>query len=396
MYSYYINGGKIMTIKQFLPTQLQALQTPCLLLDKDKMINNITRLSKRASSLNVELRPHLKSTKSIQVANLLLEQRSKKITVSTLAEAEYFSGHGINDILYAVGISPNKIDRVLALRKKGVNITIILDSLAQAQTVISASIAANDPLPVLIEIDCDGHRGGYGPNDPELVKVAQLLHQGGVELRGVMTHAGASYGVSGHEKHATCAEQERISIVTAANHLHKAGLPCPTVSVGSTPTAHAAIDLSGVTELRAGVYAVFDLVMAGIGVCSVDDIAVSILTTVIGHQKDKGWIMIDAGWMALSRDRGTASQIVDQGYGLVCDQHGNVLEDLIIAQANQEHGIITIRSKSNAQLPKLSVGTQLRILPNHACSTSAQHSFYHVLDKNNDDCIEQWPRIHGW
>src|SRR3546814_15477183 len=86
--------------------------------------------------------------------------------------------------------------------------------------------------------------------------------------------------------------------------------------------------------------------MAGIGLCTLDDIALSVLTTVIGHQHDKDWIIVDAGWMALSRDRGTASQRVDQGYGVVCDEAGPPLPGLLVAGANQEHGHVQVRPGS--------------------------------------------------
>lgn len=205
-----------------------------------------------------------------------------------------------------------------------------------------------------------------------------------------------SYGVVGAEALAAFAERERLAAVTAAEALRAAGLPCPTVSVGSTPTAHFARDLSGVTEVRAGVYVFFDLVMAGIGVCSLDDIALSVLTTVIGHQKERGWIIVDAGWMALSRDRGTASQAVDQAYGVVCDIHGGVIDDLIVKSANQEHGILALRPGSSARLPDLPLGTQLRILPNHACATGAQFVSYTVLPADGSTTLAQWPRFSGW
>jgi len=150
-----------------------------------------------------------------------------------------------------------------------------------------------------------------------------------------------------------------------------------------------------VTEVRAGVFVFFDLMMAGIDVCSTDDIAVSVLATVIGHQEDKGWALTDAGWMALSRDRGTAKQRVDQGYGLVCDASGKPLPDLIVVDANQEHGIVAHRSGDPARLPDLPVGTLLRILPNHACATAAQHGRYQVLDGTGR--IEgAWERFSGW
>ena len=114
----------------------------------------------------------------------------------------------------------------------------------------------------------------------------------------------------------------------------------------------------------------------------------------IGHQPEKGWIIVDAGWMAMSRDRGTASQPVDQGYGLVCDVAGNPLDDLIMAAANQEHGIIARRPEAPGALPHLPIGTLLRILPNHACATSAQHGCYHVV--RDGEVADVWQRFGGW
>lgn len=337
--------------------RLATLTTPCLVLDEEKMMQNIDRLAAHTARLGVTLRPHLKTAKSVEVARRLLTGGNGPATVSTLAEAEAFAAAGVRDILYAVGIAPQKLDRVLALRRAGCDLSVILDSVEQAQAVAAASRAAGQPIPALLEIDSDGHRGGLRPDDPALVAAGHILQNGGAELRGVMTHAGESYGVTGNEAHAVFAEMERAAATAAAGALRAANLPCPVVSVGSTPTAHAARDLTGVTEIRAGVYVFFDLVMAGIGVCRPEEIALSVLTTVIGHQTSRGWVMIDAGWMALSRDRGTASQAVDQGYGIVCDEAGRILSDLIVTQTNQEHGIVSRRPGSSATMPSLPFGT---------------------------------------
>jgi D-serine deaminase-like pyridoxal phosphate-dependent protein len=334
--------------------------------------------------------------KSVEAARRLLTGGSGPATVSTLKEAEVFSAAGVRDILYAVGIAPQKLSRVLALRATGCDLSVVLDSPEQAIAVAEASRQAGDAVPVLIEIDCDGHRSGLRPDDPAVVSIGHLVERGGAALRGVVTHAGESYGAVGADALAAFAEQERLAAVTAATALRAAGLPCPVVSVGSTPTAHFARDLAGVTEVRAGVFALFDLVMAGIGVCSLDDIALSVLTTVIGHQRERGWIIVDAGWMALSRDRGTARQAVDQGYGVVCDANGRVLDDLIVTGANQEHGIVAVRPDGTAALPELPVGTLLRILPNHACATAAQFDGYAVLPANASRSLTHWPRFRGW
>jgi len=369
-------------------TDLAVLPTPALLLDEATMMRNINRLADRARALEVTLRPHLKTAKSVEAARRLSGGQPGPVTVSTLAEAEVFHSAGYTDILYAVGIAPAKLERVRALRDRGCDLTVILDSAGQARAAADATV------PALIEIDSDGHRGGLAPTDPELVGIGRILHQAGA-LRGVVTHAGESYTVSGAEAHAAFAERERAACVAAAGALRGAGLPCPVVSVGSTPTAHAARDLTGVTELRAGVYMFFDLVMAGIGVCTLDDIALSVLTTVIGHQPAKGWVLADAGWMALSRDRGTAAQAVDQGYGVVCDAEGRPFPGLIVTAANQEHGVIALRPGAAGPMPDLPLGTLLRILPNHACATAAQHGAYNVLPAEGGP-LRVWPRFGGW
>jgi D-serine deaminase-like pyridoxal phosphate-dependent protein len=116
---------------------------------------------------------------------------------------------------------------------------------------------------------------------------------------------------------------------------------------------------------------------------------------VIGHQKDKGWTILDAGWMAMSRDRGTAGQPVDQGYGVVCDVDGRPLDDLVVIGANQEHGIVAPRNGRPDGTRHLPVGTRVRILPNHACSTAAQHGRYIVLGEGRQ-VAASWPRFRGW
>lgn len=369
---------------------LHDVPTPALLLDRPRFERNVERLKRRLGALGVALRPHMKTAKSVDVLRLMAPDA---ITVSTLKEAELFAAAGVRDILYAVGLAPAKIARVRQLRAAGVDLGVIVDNEEAARAIAQS---AGPPIPVLIELDTDGHRAGVEPADAAaLTRIGAILNGGGAELRGVMTHAGGSYGAAGTDSHAEAAERERAGAVAAADALRRAGLPCPVVSVGSTPTAHAARRLEGVTEVRAGVYMFGDLVQAGLGVIGADDIALSVLATVIGHQRARGWIIIDAGWMALSRDRGTAGQEVDQGYGLVCSTDGAPLPDLIVIDTNQEHGILALRPGSGETLPELKVGHQVRILPNHACATAAQHDRYHVIGAGGG--VEAvWPRFNGW
>lgn len=376
--------------------RLTELETPALVLERGRCERNISRMARHVERMGVGLRPHVKTAKSIEVVRRALEGQRGGITVSTLKEAEYFFEQGVTDILYAVGIAPNKLEHIARLRQRGADITVILDSPDAAAALSANAHALGAHFPALIEIDSDGHRSGIQPGDSRLIDIGRLLQAGpGTELRGVMTHAGDSYNCKDTDAIRAMAERERMAVVACAEALRAAGLRCPIVSVGSTPTATFAERMDRVTEVRVGVYMFLDLVMAGLGVCGIEDIALSVLTTVIGHQTDKGWIITDAGWMALSRDRGTARQAVDQGYGVVCDITGWPLDGLIVTETNQEHGIIADRSGGALDLRKFPLGHQLRILPNHACATAAQHDRYHVVNEGTAvDAV--WPRFSGW
>lgn len=377
-------------------TRFAPAETPFALVDRAKVERNIERLRTRLAGLGVSQRPHVKTTKALEPTRMIFDGSSGPITVSTLAEAEFFADAGYTDILYAVGIAPTKLDRVARLRRRGVDLTILLDTVAQAEAVGAHATEHDISLPALIEIDSDGHRGGVRPDDPQLLDIAQRLREADVEVRGVMTHAGESYVARTPETLRAAAEQERRASVEAATRLREAGHPAPVVSVGSTPTAHAASDLTGVTEVRAGVYVFFDLVMAGIGVCDIDDIALSVVATVIGRGPDDASLLTDAGWMATSSDRGTAVQPVDQLLGVVTTDEGQVIPDLLMVGASQEHGVLAVRPGSTRPLPDLPVGTRVRILPIHACATAAQHDHYEVMEHEGAPVTEQWQRVRGW
>ncbi|UUE46897.1 DSD1 family PLP-dependent enzyme [Pectobacterium aroidearum] len=374
---------------------LNALETPFLLIDEFRFQRNIDRLYQRTEALGSRIRPHLKTLRSIEAGRYLLKDANSPATVSTLAEAEAFAEAGYTNLLYAVGIAPHKLPRIANLIRNGVNIHILLDSAEQAQAVVDFARANSVTFSVFIEIDCDGHRGGIPPESDALLALAKQIDGNGATLTGLLAHAGESYACRTDEAIREAARAECEAINTAGRRVRALGIACPELSVGATPTAHFAEDLTGVTEVRAGVFTTFDLVMKNVGVCALDDIALSVVSTVIGHNREKGWVFIDAGWMALSRDRGTASQAKDYGYGLVCDLYGSPYNDLCVTTTNQEHGIITLPVDSGLAVDHFPVGTRLRILPNHACATAAMHQHYQVL-KSHRNAQETWQRIIGW
>ena len=282
-------------------------------------------------------------------------------------------------------MAPGKLGQALALMQQGCDLKILTDSVQSASAIASYGRAHGVTFQVLIEIDTDDHRSGIKPESAELLDVARVLATPGSRIAGVLTHAGSSYDLNTAEALQAMAETERSGCVRAAERLRAAGFTCDMVSVGSTPTALSAKHEEGVTEIRAGVYVFFDLVMHNVGVCELSDIALSVLTTVI----------VDAGWMAMSRDRGTQRQANDFGYGQVCDAHGAPIHGYTISGANQEHGIVSRIGEPDPDIAeRFPVGTVLRVLPNHACATGAQFPEYQAI--SSDGTVTAWPRFYGW
>ena len=207
--------------------RLSDLRTPCLVLDRAVLMRNMAAMDRAVARHAVALRPHMKTAKSVEIARLAM--RGGGVTVSTLAEAAFFAEHGIVDQILAAGITPRKLAEVTALNRRGAAVKVITDDLEMAHT-----IAAGGGVGALIEIDCGEGRGGVGPEDPRLPRLADAL---GPALAGVLTHAGHSYAATSPAAIAAVAEGERAAAVAAAERLRAAGHSVGIISIGSTPTA---------------------------------------------------------------------------------------------------------------------------------------------------------------
>jgi D-serine deaminase-like pyridoxal phosphate-dependent protein len=374
------------------------LETPALILDLAVLERNCAAMANRGKRHGVRLRPHIKTAKSAEVAAIATRGQFGGLTVSTVAEAAYFAAHEFRDLTYGVGIAPNKIPALAAIqRAHGAKISLIVDSVAATTAVAASAAKEQSVFPVLIEIDTGGRRAGVDPEDPELLVVAQAVAESkSLKLSGVLTHAGHSYHAHSPNEIRSVAEQERSGVVRAAQRITEAGLTCETVSVGSTPTAVFAERLDGVTEMRPGVYTFFDLDQVGLGVCAEDDIAVSVLATVIGHNRRSNRILIDAGALALSKDLSASEFTQNVGYGLIRPVRDAVLPPLhlFVAEVHQEHGQIAA-AKGELPWDDLPIGAKVRVLPNHACLTVAPFDRYHV-DRGDGLAGVEWEKIRGW
>lgn len=378
---------------------ISDLPTPCLILDRAKLAKNIKRMADCAKRHGVALRPHLKTAKSIDVARLALQGQNGAIAVSTLKEAQYFAENGIKDIQYAVGIVPDKLERVAAIQDTGARITLITDNVDVARIIATKGEELATDFYVQVEIDCGENRSGIFFDGPELEEIVTIIDQAPrLIFAGVMTHAGHSYACRTIAEVEEVAEAERAAVVSAAERIRALGIECPAVSVGSTPTALYASSLDGVTEIRPGVYMFGDMFQAQINSCAVSDLVVSVITEVNSHRASLNHLLVDAGALALSKDRSTENVPNDVGFGMVANADGQVFDpNLHVSRVYQEHGLVKL--VEGVSLDDLPIGSRLRIYPNHVCMTAAMYDKYYVIDSENGDgheVIAVWDRINGW
>lgn len=381
------------------PKTLYDLPTPSLVLDRAKLARNLARMAAACKRNGVALRPHLKTAKSIDVARQVLGAGTNGIAVSTLLEAEYFAAEGVRDIQYAVCITPDKLERVARIQAVGAKLTLITDNVEVARAIADKHGEIDTTFHVQIEIDCGENRTGVIPGSSDLQEIARILDAApNVKFDGVMTHAGHSYACRSLEEIETLAEVERKSVVDAAEAVRALGIDCPNVSLGSTPTALHARHLEGVTEARAGVYMFGDMFQAQIGSCTVDDLAVSVLTDVSSHRPDLNHFTVDAGALALSKDHSTEAVPNDIGFGLIANAKGEVFApQLKVTRVYQEHGLVPL--PEGQSLTSFPIGDKLRVFPNHVCMTGAMYDRYYVVDSTNGDgtsIVAVWHRINGW
>ena len=374
---------------------LEELDTPCLILDKSLLEKNCQKARKKCRELNTILRPHVKTPKSIEVAKIALDNQEGPITVSTLNEAEYFANAGFKDILYAVCVIPKKLNRLNFIQQKySCMIRMVIDSVFVAQEILNYSKLYNANFEILIEIDCGEGRSGLFHQDQKIRDISRVFAEHDqTNLIGVLTHAGHSYSTKDKNEILSISNIERAEALASIKNFSNFNKMSPVISVGSTPTMFLASNLDGISEIRAGIYMFWDLAQASRGICKIEEIAISVLASVIGHNHQRKRIIIDAGSLALSKDVSANNFMKEAGYGLVCNPDTGIpFDGLNVSEVHQEHGSIDLESTD--WFENFPIGSLVRILPNHACLTCAAHEKYNVLE--NEQITESWSRTNGW
>ncbi len=362
-------------------TAIGDLPTPALLLDLDILERNLSQMAARARKLGVVLRPHIKSHKCLEIGERQRALGATGITVSTLYEARVFADHGFDDITWAFPVIASRIDEARELAEH-VTLRIVVDSREAYERLQSRGY----PFHVWLKVDCGYHRAGVDPQDDLGVHLARNLHDSPtLHFDGILTHSGHAYDVRGKEAIERVAEEERQVMADFASRLRAKRIDVSRVSVGSTPAMSVVENLDDITEARPGNYALYDYSQTIIGSCSVEDCAVTVLTTVVSSQRGMSHSIVDAGALALSKDIGP-----DNGshptYGEIFDDYeaARLSTSARLIGVSQEHG------KVSASLP---VGSTVRVLPNHSCLTTAQFDEFHVVQ--GDQVVDRWKIWRG-
>jgi D-serine deaminase-like pyridoxal phosphate-dependent protein len=372
--------------------QLQDLKTPCLILDVERVRRNAARVCEIARGNNVRLRPHIKTHKCVEVARIQTAGQDGALTVSTLAEAEAFARHGFSDITYAVPIEPGKFVAAIDLIRRGVRLNLITDSVEIPGLLSNAAQTAGVTIPVFLKIDCGSHRCGVEPQTKEALEIPRLIVAApNLVFAGILTHAGHAYAAHSKNEIEVIAGSERDLMVELAERLRRESIEVPTVSIGSTPTIQHVDHLQGVDEIRPGNYIFFDSFQATLGSCRIEDCALTVLGAVVHRDHGRKKVVIDAGAIALSKDRGAVESDGRCDYGRVLDLAGNDLNTRV-GSLSQEHGVLDVAD--DATFDRLKVGSRIRVLANHSCLTAAQHSHYHVLEDGR--IVDRWEIHRGW
>ncbi|HWT64325.1 MAG TPA: alanine racemase [Ochrobactrum sp.] len=359
------------------------LPTPYVEIDDERLMRNLKGMQQRADKAGVALRPHIKTHKSLTIAQRQLDLGAIGITASKPEEALVFVEGGVASVTLAYPlVRPESIDRLVRSAKTRQTELLFIAAHEMGVEAIGAAAEAHGvKLGVFLKIDVGLGRVGVKPQNP----AAELLAQGiakhpHLTFAGLLSHAGHSYGSTSAGQLANIANAEAQALLELAERLKKLGLEVPRISVGATPTCLGAPIPAGITEIRPGNYAFLDHTALRLGIASADDISLSIIATVVAHNEHH--FIIDAGSKSLSSDLG-AHGSGGGGFGIAVRVNGAVPKTWNVERLSEEHGFVRFSDTPPA------IGTRVRIFPNHSCAVVAQ--FDRVTFRQPDGRVRTLP-----
>lgn len=351
-------------------TLVQDLDTPCLLVDKRKLEDNLVHVRDQVASAGKGLRPHAKSHKMAPVAHRQMELGALGITTAKLAEAEAFADAGLRELLVCYPIvGAQKIQRLLTLGRRA-NVMTAVDSLDACRQIGDAFSAEGREHDVLVKVDAGFGRVGV-PWEAAAALCGQVADLPGIRFRGVCIHEGTTYGVTDPQRRAAVAREQCERLVEVAARVRAMGIEVEIVSAGSTPGLEGDLTVEGITEVRPGNYVFYDAIQAALGVTSIDQCALTVLTRVVSTARSGGGIC-DAGSKALSLDKGAHGVDTTAGYGVVVGH-----PDIELEKLSEEHGWLRLGATA---ADETQTGQALQVIPNHACPVANNFSEAWVVE----------------
>jgi D-serine deaminase-like pyridoxal phosphate-dependent protein len=332
------------------------LDTPWLRIDVGVLERNIAEMQAVADAAGVRLRPHTKTHKCPDIARMQLDAGAGGITVAKLGEAEVMADAGVDDVLVAYPlVGETKLARLRALAERA-RVRTTTDSVEVAEGLARVGRDLGRDLEVLVEVDTGLHRVGRPPGEPTVALVRELARVEGIEVVGLLTHAGHAYRARTPEEIRNTAEREGLDLVRTAERCAAEGIELREISVGSTPTARLVAGVAGVTEIRPGTYTFNDVQQMRLGVATEATCAAHVVTTVVAHPSDDRFVL-DAGTKTFTSDGGDGPPL--PGRGVVAGR-----PELMLDFMNEEH---TVGHRTGAD--DVRIGDRLDVIPLHVCST---------------------------
>lgn len=284
------------------------LVTPALLLDLDLLESNIARMAAHAKAAKINLRPHGKTHKCPQIAELQIKAGAIGLCTATIREAEAMSAAGIKNLLITTElVGKPKIERLIKLTRQASETMSAVDSFVHAQQLSDAAVAAKINLNVMMDVDPGGRRTGIQPGEQAIKLAEQIVKLPNLKLRGIHGYSGSSAHINTFEARRDHSTNAMTPVLETFQQLKKLGLPVEIMSGGSTGTYNIDCELAGMTELQTGSYVFMDVEYRAIGGKSgavYEDFAASltVMATVISKShSDRA--TTDAGIKAFATDR---------------------------------------------------------------------------------------------
>jgi D-serine deaminase-like pyridoxal phosphate-dependent protein len=340
----------------------EPLATPCLLIHRDIVRQNIQRLADYAAQHEIDLRPHTKTHKSQLLAAMQLKAGAVGLTVAKVGEAEVMARTG-DDILVAYPTVDKPRTRRLARLAQHKTIRVAVDSTVAADALAGEARRVGTTVGILVDVDVGLHRTGVASSNLALALAQHVDRAAGLRLDGLFCYPGHVWDRPDGQAHALA--QVAQTLAETLDLWWRHGLEAKIVSGGSTPTAYQSHLIRELSEIRPGTYVLNDMNTVRGGFCSLSDCAAQILSTVVSNAVPNQ-VVLDAGSKTLTSD--LCRPAPDSGHGYIVEY-----PDARIPALTEEHAQVDISRCAT----KPQIGEQVTIIPNHICPCmNLQDSFW--------------------